>query len=185
MGRARWSAILLIAVTLAACGGAGGTIPATAAPSSTAAASGTAEPSGPPALSLSTLDATPIEHQQEAVALAFDAAAAAGLLQSVPASLDFARDVVVCVFLGPRQTTGWSLDLRSASLSGNEVDIRARENAPRTGNERTEVTYPADCALLNREALPTGELMVRADDTITGEFIAGTTVDVPEASNAP
>lgn len=173
--------LVLAAVVLGACGGS----PVPTASTPTPAASATVEPSGPPALSLSSLDAAPIDHEQEAVALAFDPAEATSLLQAVPASLDFARDVVVCVFLGPRQTTGWSLDLRSASLSGTEVDIRARENAPRTGNERPEVTYPADCAVLNRAALPIGEVMVRADDTITGEFIAGTTVEVPEASNAP
>jgi hypothetical protein len=177
-------AVLLLSITMAACGGSAGST-APAAPSPTPAVPASVVPSAPPVLSLSSLDATPIQHEQEAVAVAFDSAAAASLLQSVPASLDFARDVLVCVFLGPRQTTGWSLDLRSVSLAGNEVDIRARESAPRTGTERPEVTYPADCALLNRDALPVGEVMVRADDTITGEFIAGTTVQVPEASNAP
>jgi len=165
----------LLGVVLAAC----------ASPAGSPSASATPAPSpSVPVLSLSGLDAQPIEHRAEEVALAFDPATAAELLEEVPADLDFDQDAVVCVFLGPRQTTGWSLDLRSASLSGREVEIRARENAPRT-ETRPEVTYPADCGLLTRAALPAGELVVRADDTVSGEFIADTTVVVPEASNAP
>lgn len=135
-------------------------------------------------LSLSALDAEPAEHREESVALAFDREGAASLLKEVPADIDFGTAAVVCVFLGPRQTTGWSLDLRTATLSGNQLEISAREDPPR-GSTRQVVTYPADCGLLTRAALPAGQLLVRADDTITGEFIADTSVVVPEASNVP
>jgi hypothetical protein len=99
---------------------------------------------------------------------------------AVPDDLDFSEHALVCVFLGPRQTTGWSLDLRTASLTGGELRIRARETAPRT-ETRPETTYPADCALLSRGALAAGELRVWADDTVTDEFIADTVIDVPPA----
>ena len=174
-GHVRWagSALLVAALARACAGGSG------AARTSTPAAS-----AGAVAPALEDLDVQPVEHQEESVALAFDAESAAELLQTVPADLDFAARSVVCVFLGPRQTTGWSLDLRTASLSDGVLAIRARETAPRTGT-RPEVTYPADCALIDRAALPTGELTVRSDDTITGEFIAETTIDVPEAPTSP
>ena len=90
------------------------------------------------------------------------------------------RHALVCVFLGPRLTTGWSLDLRTASLTGSELRIRARETAPRTETQE-ETTYPADCGLLSRAGLPVGELRVWADDTVTDEFIADTVIDVPPA----
>lgn len=141
-------------------------------------------PSRAPVLSLEALDVEPIERREESIGFAFDADAAADLLTEVPAQVEFDTHAVVCVFLGPRMTTGWSLDLRTAALRDGELWIRARETAPR-GTTRAEVTYPADCGLLNRGALPVGDLMVRADDTITDEFITRTVVEVPERSGAP
>ena len=107
--------------------------------------------------------------------------AAAEVLERVPPDLDFRTSALVCVFLGPRQTTGWSLDLLTVTLSGDVLTIRARESVPR-GQTRPEVTYPADCGLVTRAALPTGRLTVRADDTVTGEFIADAAIDVPPPS---
>lgn len=180
--RSRVAAAILAVALLSACAGPIGSAPAseTASVPSSAAASA----SETPALSLGALDAEPADDREESVALAFDHDGAADILKDVPPDLDFGAQAVVCVFLGPRQTTGWSLDLRTATLREGQLEIKARENAPRA-NTRPEVTYPADCGLLNRAALPPGELAVRADDTITGEFIAGTTVVVPAASNAP
>lgn len=168
-------AALALALALAACSGQ---------PVSSPAPTPSAAPSSRPVLTLTELDVEPREHRQESVALAFDGEGAAGLLTEVPAEIDFGAQAVVCVFLGPRQTTGWSLDLRTASLTGRDLRIRARETQPR-GTTRDEVTYPADCGLLSRAALPIGQITVRADDTITDEFIAETTIEVPEASNAP
>jgi hypothetical protein len=133
-----------------------------------------------PVLTLDDVDAEPREIREETVAVAFDEAEAAELVTAVPDDLDFSEHALVCVFLGPRQTTGWSLDLRTASLTGGELRIRARETAPRT-ETRPETTYPADCALLSRGALAAGELRVWADDTVTDEFIADTVIDVPPA----
>lgn len=145
---------------------------------------GTAEPTATgserPVLTLDDVDAEPREIREETVAVAFDAEAAAELVVAVPDDIDFAEHALVCVFLGPRETTGWSLDLRTASLTGGELRIRARETAPRTGTQPV-TTYPADCGLLARAALPAGELRVWADDTVTDEFIADTVVDVPPA----
>ena len=118
------------------------------------------------------------------MAVAFDTDAAADLVTAVPADLDFSEHALVCVFLGPRLTTGWSLDLRTASLTGAELRIRARETAPRTETSE-ETTYPADCALLSRAALPVGELRVWADDTVTDEFIAEAVIAVPAAPSSP
>jgi hypothetical protein len=47
------------------------------------------------------------------------------------------------------------------------------------------VTYPAGCGVLNRDALPPGELAVRADDTISAEFIVAGDVLVPDPEAAP
>jgi hypothetical protein len=146
--------------------------------------SAVAPSSGSPPLSLDALDAQPIENREETVAMAFDADGAARLLEEVPPDLDFRTAAVVCVFLGPRQTTGWSLDLLTVSLSDDVLTIRARESTPR-GPTRDEVTYPADCGLVTRTALPVGRLTVRADDTVTGEFIADAVVEVPPLTSAP
>ena len=169
-----WGSALLLAVLLAvllpSCGGS----PPRADPS---AASAQAQP----VLSLDDVEVVPIESREETVAMAFDAGAAAELLERVPPDLDFRTSALVCVFLGPRQTTGWSLDLLTVTLSGDVLTIRARESVPR-GQTRPGVTYPADCGLVTRAALPSGQLTVRADDTVTGEFIADAAIDVPPPS---
>ncbi len=137
--------------------------------------------SGSPVLSLDDVEAVPVENREETVAMAFDAEEAAGLVEEVPPDLDFGTSALVCVFLGPRQTTGWSLDLLTVTLSGDVLTIRARESMPR-GQTRSEVTYPADCGVVTRAALHAGQLTVRADDTVTGEFIADAVIEVPPPS---
>ena len=139
-------------------------------------------PTERPVLTLDEVDAEPVERRDETVAVAFDRDAAAELVTEVPSDLDFDDHALVCVFLGPRLTSGWSLDLRTASLSDGERRIRARETAPRT-ETRPQTTYPADCGLLSRSALPPGELRVWADDTVTDEFIADTVIEVPAPSS--
>ena len=47
------------------------------------------------------------------------------------------------------------------------------------------VTYPGGCGVVNRDALPAGDLAVRADDTISDEFIVGGDVTVPVPEAAP
>jgi hypothetical protein len=144
-------------------------------------------PSGtePPGLALSDVDVEPIERPAAGIAMAFDAAAATELVVAVPDAIDFESQALVCVYLGERPTAGWRLDLDSATLSGGELLIEARENTPRGDGGEPRVTFPADCALLNRGALPGGQLMVSAHDTLSDEFIVGGTVIVPDPASAP
>jgi hypothetical protein len=154
----------------------------------TPAASGAATPGAtptdapPPSLELRDVAVTPAQRAEAGIAAAFDAAEAADLVDSVPADLDLARDALICVYLGARPSGTWSLTLQSASIVDGELRIVAREKA---SNGPSAVTYPADCAVLNREALPAGTLPVRADDTTTDEFITDGTLSVPNATNAP
>lgn len=138
-----------------------------------------------PGLALSDVEVEPIERPEAAIAMAFDAAAAAELVVVVPANIDFTRKALVCVYLGERPTTGWRLDLDSAILSGGTLRIEARENTPRGDGGEPQQTFPADCALLNRGALPAGELSVSAHDTLSDEAIVEGTVVVPDPAGAP
>ena len=66
------------------------------------------------------------------------------------------------------------------SISAGELRILAREGRPRAGDGTTQAfTYPADCAVVDRTQLPIGSLAVRADDTISDEFIVDATIEVP------
>jgi len=140
--------------------------------------------SAPPGLTLRSVQVEPLERPEAAIAMAFDADEAAALVLAVPDDLDFATDALVCVYLGERPTAGWGLDLQAASLVDGELRILARETRPR-GTVDQVATYPGDCGLLNRDALPAGELAVRADDTISDEFIVGGDVTVPDPESAP
>jgi hypothetical protein len=138
----------------------------------------------PPGLTLRSIQVEPVEREQAAIAMAFDAEEAGALVVSVPEELDFGTDALVCVYLGERPTSGWGLDLQTASLVDGELRILARETRPR-GSVDEVVTYPADCAVVNRNALPVGDLAVRADDTISDEFIVGGDATVPVTESAP
>lgn len=162
---------LALTLALAACAGTG----PSASPSATAA----------PGLALDDVEVEPIERPEAGIAMAFDAAAAAKLIVTVPDAIDFASEALVCVYLGARPTTGWGLDLQSATLSGGELRIEARESTPRGDGGEPERTFPADCALLTRGALPAGELSVTAHDTLSDEFIVGGTLVVPQPASAP
>jgi hypothetical protein len=167
------AALLLAGLCLAACGTTQSTV-----------FSSIGEVS-PPGLTLRSVQVEPVERAEAAIAMAFDADAAAALVADVPDDVDFGTDALVCVYLGERPTAGWGLDLQTASLlEGGELRILARETRPR-GTVQQVVTYPADCGTLNREALPPGELAVRADDTISDEFIVAGEVTVPNPEAAP
>ncbi|HKO32284.1 MAG TPA: protease complex subunit PrcB family protein [Candidatus Limnocylindria bacterium] len=140
--------------------------------------------SSAPGLTLRSVQVAPVEREQAAIAMAFDADEAAALVASVPDELDFNADALVCVYLGERPTTGWGLDLQTASLMDGELRILARETRPR-GSVEEVVTYPGDCGVVNRNALPVGDLAVRADDTISDEFIVGGDATVPVPESAP
>ena len=135
-----------------------------------------------PTLSLVALTDVEVVPQTEAAILAaFDAESAAALLTSVPASVDFGQVGVICVHLGERTTSGWAVDLQSASLVGGELQIRARETRPATGAGSAGQFYPAGCGTVTRAALPAGELQVRADDTVSEEFIVDGVITVPSS----
>ena len=138
-----------------------------------------------PGLALDDVDVEPIERPEAAVAIAFDAEGAAELVVAVPDSIDFASKALICVYLGERPTAGWRLELDSATLSGGELRIVARENTPRGDGGEPQQTFPGDCALLNRGTLPVGDLRVSAHDTISDEGIVTGTVVVPDPSGAP
>jgi hypothetical protein len=137
-----------------------------------------------PGPTLRSIQVEPVERQRAAIAMAFDGEEAAALVVRVPDDLDFGADALVCVYLGERPTAGWGLDLQTASLVGDELRILARETRPRGAVDQV-VSYPGDCGLLKRDALPVGELAVRADDTISTEFIVGGHVTVPDPEAAP
>ncbi|HEX9635002.1 MAG TPA: hypothetical protein VGB34_05890 [Candidatus Limnocylindria bacterium] len=138
-----------------------------------------------PGLALSDVEVEPMERPEAGIALAFDATTAAELVVAVPDSIDFASKALVCVYLGERPTAGWRLDLDSATLSGDELRIEARENTPRSEGGELHPTFPADCALVNRAALPAGQLSVSTHDTLSDEAIVVSTVVVPDPAGAP
>jgi hypothetical protein len=155
-------------VVLAACGSVG-SAPASDSPTSTATL---------PPPTLSAVEGSPARMDAAAIRIAFHAGEAAQLISPVPAGLDFGTDALLCVYLGERPTGGWALDLQSAALVDGELRILGRETRPR-GTATQALTYPGDCASLPRAALPAGELAVRADDTISDEFIVDGQIEVP------
>jgi hypothetical protein len=123
--------------------------------------------------------AEPAEREDAAIAIAFDPSAADDLAQGLPADLDWGATAVVCVYLGRRTEGGWGLAIQSASMVDGELRILARETRPAPGVDRPGPTYPADCATIDRAALPAGTLPARADDTVSDEFIVSGELEVP------
>lgn len=160
----------LLALLVSAC--------TTAAPSGSATADAPA--SGIVNVGLQRLtDAQPTRSEEAMIGIAFDAAGAAALVSEGP-SIDYAGHALLCLALGERATGGWSVTIQSISLDGPLMSIRAREVRPRSDAGTTPgATYPADCAIIDRTVLPAGELVVRADDTISDEFIVEATIQVP------
>lgn len=52
---------------------------------------------------------------------------------------DLARETLVAVFLGPKPTGGYGLDVRAASLEGGDLYLDVREVAPAPGSMVTQV----------------------------------------------
>jgi hypothetical protein len=168
---------LAIGVVLGACT----TSPAGSAPGSLAAPS-PANPSEATTRSITVVRlplAEPAQREEATIAMAFDPSTAAELAQALPADLDWTATAVLCVYLGSRADGGWGLAIQSATLIDGELRIRARETRPAPGVDRPGPTYPADCATVDRAALPSGPLSVRADDTVTDEFIVSAELEVP------
>jgi len=173
--RPRGLAVALALMLVAATGCTTASPPAV----SSGGASGGASSGSAPGLAMDDVDAEPLERAEAGIGMAFDATGAAELVVEVPDDLDFEQRALVCVYLGERPTGGWALDLDSAFLVDGELRIEAREGRPRGDGGELDRTYPADCATINRRALPVGELPVRADDTLSDEFIVSGTVTVP------
>ena len=140
-----------------------------------------ADPSTPAAaLVLVPLTDLEVVPQTEASILAaFDAVSATALVTSVPDSVDFSQVGIICVYLGERSTGGWAVALQSASLVNGELQIRARETRPPATGGPAGTTFPAGCGTITRAGLPVGELDVRADDTVSEEFIVDGVITVP------
>ena len=171
------SGVLICALLLSACG---------TAPSSTSSAG--VSPSGPigsVSVNLTRLVGVEIaDRAAAAIEIAFDAGAATELVAPLPADADFEAQAVLCLFIGERESGGWAVALQSIRIVDGQMEIRARETAPR-GLATGGATYPADCALIDRSALPVGLLPVTSTDTTSDEFIVDGVIDVPAPSGAP
>jgi len=171
------SGVLICALLSSACG---------TAPSSTSSAG--VSPSGPigsVSVNLTRLVGVEIaDRAAAAIEIAFDAGAATELVGPLPADADFEAQAVLCLFIGERESGGWAVALQSIRIVDGQMEIRARETAPR-GLATGGATYPADCALIDRSALPVGQLPVTSTDTTSDEFIVDGVIDVPAPSGAP
>jgi hypothetical protein len=159
---------------LAGCSGSGaGSPPASSGGSSSASGSVRT-------VSLARLaNAHPTQRADATILIGFDAASAAAMVTPAP-PIDFASQALLCLHIGERATGGWSVTIQSISLDGSGMKILAREVEPRPGTGTTQAfSYPADCAVIDRTALPVGQLAVRADDTTSDEFIVDAVVQVP------
>ena len=123
--------------------------------------------------------AQPVDRPDAGLDAAFDPVAAGALASGLPTDLDWASTGVLCVYLGQRAEGGWGLAIQSASLVDGEIRILARETRPVPGVTRPGPEFPADCATIDRRALPVGILPARADDTISDEFIVDGVIEVP------
>jgi hypothetical protein len=124
-------------------------------------------------------DAEPAEREGAAIEAAFDPRSAEALASALPADLDWATTGVVCVYLGRRAEGGWGLAIQSAGLADGELHVLARETRPVAGVDLPGPTFPADCATIDRAALPVGTLPARATDTVSDEFIVAGELVIP------
>lgn len=163
---------------LAGCSGSGAGSPPASSGGSSSASTGASE--GVRMVSLARLaDAHPTQRADATILIGFDAASAAAMVTPAP-PIDFASQALLCLHIGERATGGWSVTIQSISLDGSGMKILAREVEPRPGTGTTQAfSYPADCAVIDRTALPVGQLAVRADDTTSDEFIVDAVVQVP------
>lgn len=126
-----------------------------------------------------------VDRAAAAIEIAFDAAAAAELVAPLPGDADFAVQAVLCLFIGQRDTGGWSVAVQSIRLVSGRLEITARETEPRGGGGTGPATYPADCVQIDRLVLPVGPLPVTSTDTTSDEFIVDGVIEVPAPPGAP
>ncbi len=151
-------------------------------PASPSAPAGNGPTSGAPQGAVSVVrlpEAQPAERETAAVEVAFDPGAAESLASALPADLDWAATGVICVYLGRRAEGGWGLAIQRARLADGKLDVLARETRPVAGVDRPGPTFPADCATIDRAALPVGTLPAQAHDTVSDEFIVAGELVVP------
>jgi hypothetical protein len=68
-----------------------------------------------------------------------------------PPPVDWSRDQVVVIALGPRSSTGYSLRILRVVERRREIDVYARERAPALGDPvLAHVTYPYRAIALGR-----------------------------------
>ncbi len=170
--------LVCVLLLLAACGA-----PASPTPSADVSPSGR---SGTVSVNITRLaDMQIVERDEAAIEIAFDTDAAAALVAPIPANADFAVEALLCLFIGRRDSAGWSVALQSIRLVDGRMEIAARETEPRLGTIGARPSYPADCVLIDRSVLPVGPLPVTSTDTTSDEFIVDGVIDVPAPSGAP
>lgn len=177
-------AAALVAVLTACTGGVASPTPTVGSGGSSSAATlsaaASATPGGVRNVDFARLtDGIPVAREAAEIGMAFDAGQAAGLV-SEPPPIDYATQAILCLSIGERPTGGWSVTISSITIENGEMRILAREGRPRPGEGTTQAfTYPGDCAVVDRTVLPIGPMAVRADDTISDEFIVDATIEVP------
>jgi len=134
-------------------------------------------------VSFAPLSATVAQRTAAGIEIAFDPQAAGRLVSSVPAGIDFARQGLLCLFLGERATGGWSVAIQGLRVVGGQLEIAARETSPR-GTGTGPATYPGSCVLVTRADLPSGELPATATDLATDEFIVDGQLAIPDMTSA-
>lgn len=176
-------AVAALAAALSACTGAPNATPSGSSDSGTAssgAVTASPTPGGVRNVDFARItDGIPIAREAAEIGMAFDAGQAAQLV-SEPPPIDYASQAILCLSIGERPTGGWSVTIGSITLEDGAMQILAREGRPRPGEGTTQAfTYPGDCAVVDRTVLPVGPMAVRADDTISDEFIVDATIEVP------
>lgn len=177
MKRSLPAALLLLAV--AGCSAVPTGSPAAGSPTARPSGGGT---SGVGITRLGGVDAA--DRTAAGIEIAFDGAAAQGLLAPLPADLDFARQAVLCLSIGERATGGWAVSIQSIQIVEGRMQIAARETEPR-GTGTGPPSYPADCVLVARADLPAGDLPVTATDVTSDEFIVDGLLAIPATASAP
>jgi hypothetical protein len=70
-------------------------------------------------------------------------------------SVDFDRDEVVVISLGPRSSTGYSLRVERVVERRREIDVYLRERTPSLGDPvEPRVTYPYRAITIRRSSKP-------------------------------
>ncbi len=173
------SGVLAAAIMLSSCA-------ATGSPSLSVNESARESAAGSVSVTISRLvDVQIVDRGAAAIEIAFDAEAAAEFVAPLPADADFAAQAVLCLFIGLRDSGGWSVAVQSIRLVDGRMEITARETEPRGGTATGGPTYPADCVQIDRSVLPVGLLPVTSTDTTSDEFIVDGVIEVPTPTGAP